>query len=214
MYLFFLKFFSHLGCYEQSYRAEFLCFTVGPCWWSILNTAVCMYQSQILLLYILPSFPSGNYKFLSKSVSLFMFCKYGSKGYVHPSVHGSPVPNSWSTEATWMSTDRRIDKDVVRICSGMWSSREKEWNHTICSSMMDLGTVTLSEASQTEKDKDFMVLLIRGVLKKWHKWTYLYNNAFAFNNNLSKKESSKRLRVSNMIYIYRFNIYIQNYYGC
>ena len=31
---------------------------------------------------------------------------------------------------------------------------------------MDLGTIILSEVSQTEKKKDFMILLICGVLKK------------------------------------------------
>ena len=42
----------------------------------------------------------------------------------------------------------------------------KKWgNPTICN-MMDLEGITLSEISQTEKDKYFMILLISGVLKK------------------------------------------------
>ena len=35
-----------------------------------------------------------------------------------------------------------------------------------------LEIIILSEVSQTEKDK-YMVPLIRGIFKKWYKWTYL-----------------------------------------
>ena len=45
MYLFFLKFFSHLGCYITTEQSS-LCYTVGPCWLSILNIAVCTRWSK------------------------------------------------------------------------------------------------------------------------------------------------------------------------
>ena len=46
---------------EQS----FLCYTVGHCWFSILNFVVCVYQSQTPKLSLPPPwFPSGNHKFI------------------------------------------------------------------------------------------------------------------------------------------------------
>ena len=46
IYLLFFKKFSHLHCYIILSRVQF-CYTVGPCWLSILNIAVCTCQSQI-----------------------------------------------------------------------------------------------------------------------------------------------------------------------
>ena len=40
---------------------------------------------------------------------------------------------------------------------------------------MDLEIIILSEISQTEKDKYYMISLLCGILKKWYKWTYLQN---------------------------------------
>ena len=40
---------------------------------------------------------------------------------------------------------------------------------------MKLETAILSELSQTEKDKYYMILYICGILKKWYKLTYLQN---------------------------------------
>ena len=39
----------------------------------------------------------------------------------------------------------------------------KQENHTFCDNMMDLGTITLSEISQSEKDKYHMISLICGI---------------------------------------------------
>ena len=39
----------------------------------------------------------------------------------------------------------------------------KKENHTFCDNMMDLGTITLSEISQSEKDKYRMISLICGI---------------------------------------------------
>ena len=56
-----------------------LCYTVGPCWLSFLNIAVCTCQSHNPKLpnYPLPHFsPLVTISSFSKSVSLFLFCKY------------------------------------------------------------------------------------------------------------------------------------------
>ena len=38
---------------------------------------------------------------------------------------------------------------------------------------MDLENTILSEVSQTEKDKYYMISFICGIQAKWYKWTYL-----------------------------------------
>ena len=56
---------------EQNY----LCYTVGPYWLSILNIAVCTYQSQTSYLSS-PNFPPVTISSFSKSVSLFFLSKF------------------------------------------------------------------------------------------------------------------------------------------
>ena len=54
------------------------CYTVGPCWLSILNIAVCTRQSQTPSLSLHPPFTltPGTISSFSKSVGLFLFCKF------------------------------------------------------------------------------------------------------------------------------------------
>ena len=53
-----------------------LCYTVGPCWLSILNIIACIYQSQTPNLSLPPTFPPlVTINLFSKSVSLFLFCR-------------------------------------------------------------------------------------------------------------------------------------------
>ena len=56
--------------YQLSYQGS-----PGPCWLSILNTLVCICQSQTPMNPSPIPFPPGNHKFVSKSMSLFLFCK-------------------------------------------------------------------------------------------------------------------------------------------
>jgi len=63
----------------QNIARSSLCYAV-PCWLPVLNIAVCLCQSQTQNLSLFPPFPSGNYKFLLQSVSLYfvsesLFCK-------------------------------------------------------------------------------------------------------------------------------------------
>ena len=63
-------------------------------------------------------------------------------------------------EATQVSINRWMDKeDVVYLHNGILLSHKKEWNVAICSNI-DLEGITLSEISQTEKDKYCMISLI------------------------------------------------------
>ena len=47
--------------FQQSIEQSPLCYTLNPCWLSILNIAVCTCQSQIPSLFLL--FPPNNDKF-------------------------------------------------------------------------------------------------------------------------------------------------------
>ena len=71
MYLFQIIFLvSLLKSIEQS----FMCCTVGACWLSVLNTAVCTCQSKLTICLSLSPFLPGQYKFIL-FVNLFLFCK-------------------------------------------------------------------------------------------------------------------------------------------
>ena len=68
-------------------------------------------------------------------------------------------------EVTEMFTDRETHKeDVAHIHIGILLSHKKEWSNAVCS-MDGPETVTLSEVSQTKKDK-CMTSLMSGILKK------------------------------------------------
>ena len=57
---------------------------------------------------------------------------------MQPSVHSSTIYNSQDMEATLISIDSGMDKEVVvhiYICSGILLSHKKEQNNTICSNM-------------------------------------------------------------------------------
>ena len=48
----------------------------------------------------------------------------------------SAIYNSQDKEATWMSINRRMDKDdVVHTYNGLLLSHKNEWNHVICINM-------------------------------------------------------------------------------
>ena len=57
-----------------------------------------------------------------------------------------------------------MDKeDVVHIYNGILLSHKKEPNNAICSNMMDLEMIILSEVRQKKKDKYHMISLICGI---------------------------------------------------
>ena len=54
-------------------------------------------------------------------------------------------------------------EDVVYIYNGVLLGNQKEWNLAICNYMDELEGIMLSEISQSEKDKNHMTSLIRGL---------------------------------------------------
>ena len=64
-------------------------------------------------------------------------------------------------------------EDVVHICSGILLSHKKEQNNTICSNLVALEIIILSEVSQKEKPYHLYV-----ESKIWHTWTFLRNRRF------------------------------------
>ena len=69
-----------------------------------------------------------------------------SKRYIHHNIHCSTIYSSQNMEATQMSIDGWMDKDVVHIHNEVLLSHKK-WNNTSCSNT-DLQIVILSEVSQ------------------------------------------------------------------
>ena len=72
--------------------------------------------------------------------------------------------NSQDMEATYMSIDRGMDKDVVNIYTGVLLSHKKEWNNATCGNM-DEPRDCHTEWSKSDKDK-YMISLICGIFKK------------------------------------------------
>ena len=97
--------------------------------------------------------------------------KHNTKRYTHPNVHCSTIYNSQDMEATQMSIDRGMHKDVVHRYNGIVLSHEKEGNNAICSNM-DLEIIILSGERQIPYYTTYIWNLI---FKKWYKWTYLQN---------------------------------------
>ena len=65
-----------------------------------------------------------------------------------------------------MPISRRMDKEaVVHIHNGILLSHKEEQNSAICGNMMDLEDIMLSEISQTEKDKYYIISHIHGISK-------------------------------------------------
>ena len=64
--------------------------------------------------------------------------KHGSKGDMHPNVHCSAVYNGQDMEATWMSINRWMDKDVVHIYNEMLRSHKMNEIMPFAATWMDL----------------------------------------------------------------------------
>ena len=92
--------------------------------------------------------------------------KQNLKRYMHSNVHGSTIYNSQDMEATYMSTDRVMDKeDVVHTYNGILLSHKKEWNNAIFGNL-DGSRDYHNKWTKSGKDKNHMISLICGILKK------------------------------------------------
>ena len=95
--------------------------------------------------------------------------------YMHPNVHCSTIYNSQDMEATLMSIDRGMNKDVVHIYNGILLSHKKEQNNAICSNM-DEPRDCHNEWSKSDRERQIPYdITYMWNLKKWYKWTYLQN---------------------------------------
>ena len=72
---------------------------------------------------------------------------------MYPDVYCSTIYNSYNMEATEMSIDRWMDKEVaVHTDNGILLSHKKEWNWVTCSDV-DRPIVCHMECSKSEKEK-------------------------------------------------------------
>ena len=76
---------------------------------------------------------------------------------MHPNGHCNTIFNSQDMEATKMSFDRGMDKDVVHIYNGTILSHKQNEIMQFAANWMDLEIIILSELSQTEKDRYHMI---------------------------------------------------------
>ena len=78
---------SHPGCHTQNIEQSSLCYTVGPCWFSILNIAECTCPSSsadsfVLLFLFIPLCAPHLYKMLRKPKGSCLRCRQASKAIV------------------------------------------------------------------------------------------------------------------------------------
>ena len=86
---------------------------------------------------------------------------------MHPSVHSNTIRNNQDIEATSVSIDRGMEKDVVHIYTmEYYSAIKKNGIMPFAATRMDLEIVTLSEVSLTDKGKYHRISLICGIYKK------------------------------------------------
>ena len=81
---------------------------------------------------------------------------------MHSNVHCSTIYNSQDMEATQMSTDRGMDKDVVHIQMEYYSAIKNNEIMSFAAAWMDLKIITLSEVSQKEKNKYLILMHVCG----------------------------------------------------
>ena len=83
---------------------------------------------------------------------------------MHPNVHSSTIYNSQDMEAPKCpSTDEWIKKLWYIYTVEYYSAVKKNETMPFAATWMELGIIILSEISQTEKDKYYMIQLICGI---------------------------------------------------
>jgi len=88
-----------------------------------------------------------------------------SKTYLCSHVHCSMIHNSQDTETTSIFISGWMDKEnVVWICNKvLFGLKKKKEIFPFVTTQMNLEDITLSETSQTQKDKYYMIPLIWGI---------------------------------------------------
>ena len=111
---------------------------------------------------------------------------------MHPSVYCSAVYNSQDTEATQMSTDRGMDKDIVHMYNAILLSHKKNKIMLLAATWTDLEIIILTEVSQTEERQVSYDIAYMCNLKKKKKKTQM--------NLFTKQKQTHRLRETNYGY--------------
>ena len=70
--------------------------------------------------------------------------KKTSKNYMHHNVHSSSVYNGQGTEASQVSINRKMDKDVVYIYNGILLSHKKNEILPFVATSLDLDNIMVS----------------------------------------------------------------------
>ena len=84
--------------------------------------------------------------------------------------HRSTVCGSQDVEATWVSTDRGMDEEVVvRVSSGILLGHRQNEIKPFAATWMDLESVILSEVRQKRRNTSDIPSTPK---KKWYKYTY------------------------------------------
>ena len=85
-------------------------------------------------------------------------------GHLHPDVSSSNVHNSQTVEGALVSIQRWLDKEaVVMYTMEYYSAIRNDKYPPFASRWMELEGIMLSEISQSEKDKHYMVSFIWGI---------------------------------------------------
>ena len=84
--------------------------------------------------------------------------------HLHPNVSSSNVHNRQTVEGASVSIERWMDKeDVVYLYNGIYSAIRNDKYLPFASMWIELEGIMLSEISQSEKDKHYMVSFIWGI---------------------------------------------------
>ena len=95
-----------------------------------------------------------------------------SKGHMHPHVYSSTINNSQSMErAQCPSMDEWIKKMWYIYTMEYYSAIKKNEILPFATTWMELEGIMLSEISQSEKRKNHMTSLLRGLCKRQNRWT-------------------------------------------
>ena len=91
--------------------------------------------------------------------------------HMHPYVHCSIIHGGHDLKTTKASLSRRLDKENgVPTHKGTLLGHKERWDTAICDDMMSLEDIRLSEVSQTETVKNYMMSLICGT-SNWEQET-------------------------------------------
>ena len=103
----------------QNIEQSYLCYTEGPYWWSVFNIAMCTCQSQTPGLFL----PLVIVSLFSKSVSLFLFCKYRESWETSTNDY---MPIKWTTWKTWIHSQKSAtSQDWMRQKWKVWTDQSQ-----------------------------------------------------------------------------------------